>query len=181
MGLNKQRQYLVLCEDKQQQYFVRHFLKECNIIGPKVSFEPLPKEGSGEQYVRENYIKVLKKSRSKNRAITAVVVIDADTKTVTERIDQLKRKCATENIPERNEADTLMILVPKRNIESWIEYYSSGHANESDTYRHFENVSESKPAIIQFTEDIKNGRLRTSTFVSLQHAQKEYNRLCNVN
>ena len=76
MVLNKQRQYLILCEDKQQQYFIRHFLMECNINRSKISCEPLPKSGSGEQYVRENYVKVLKKCINKCKNFTKMGLIN---------------------------------------------------------------------------------------------------------
>ena len=180
MVLNKQRQYLILCEDKQQQYFIRHFLMECNINRSKISCEPLPKSGSGEQYVRENYVKVLKKCRSRNRAVTVVLAIDADVHTVVERMNQLDNMCQNTNTAKRSEADPLMMLISKRNIESWIKYFSSENANETDVYSHLQNISDAKPAVVRFSDDITNGRLSVSDFVSLRHAQEEYDRICRV-
>jgi hypothetical protein len=57
-------QITILCEDKQQEIFARHFLKRRGFTGnikPKICIE-----GAGEQFVRDNYSKEVKAYRSKN-------------------------------------------------------------------------------------------------------------------
>ncbi|WP_225912588.1 hypothetical protein [Nostoc flagelliforme] len=84
-------QILVLCEDRQQEVFARHFLKIRGFNGT-IRFLPCPDGSqSAEQYVRLCYPKEVKAYRSKVSylSIGLVVVIDADKKTVDERLKQL--------------------------------------------------------------------------------------------
>lgn len=64
--MNKDAQYIILCEDKQTQCFLRYFLTKHLIKREKIRCLPLPIQGSGEQYVRESYPVELQKMRSKN-------------------------------------------------------------------------------------------------------------------
>jgi len=51
-------QVIILCEDRQQEVFARHFLIKKSGFGPReIRVLPLPNgKQSGEQYVRETYI-----------------------------------------------------------------------------------------------------------------------------
>jgi hypothetical protein len=82
----------ILCEDLQQQVFARSFLIKHGFEPGQIRLVPLPDgQGSGEQYVRKLYLEEVKAQRSMStyRSVSLVVIIDADTGTTTERLNQL--------------------------------------------------------------------------------------------
>ena len=94
---------VILCEDRQQEVFARQFLQKRGFPGP-FRVEVCPKgEQSGEQYVRERYPKEVKAYRSKRNhlSIYLVVLIDADNKTVDERLSQLDLTLEDDSQPRR--------------------------------------------------------------------------------
>ena len=125
-------QIVILCEDRQHEVFIRHFLKKRhNITARQIRVVICPQgRGAGEQYVRREYpiqVKVLRQKRHFSKAL--VTMIDADTLTVSERLKQL--------FPLPIETEKIVRLVPKRNIETWIHYLNNDlpSVNETDTYR----------------------------------------------
>lgn len=130
---------VILCEDLQQYVFARNFLLK---RGFKGNFEPriCPSgQQSGEQYVRDRYpTEVRAYYRKKNYLkITLIVVIDADTTTVANRLDQLEQALEENSLPRRQADDRIAIFVPKRNIETWIHYLMGTAVNEEDAYSKF--------------------------------------------
>jgi hypothetical protein len=137
---------VILCEDKQQYLFARYFLQKKGFTGEFFPKFCLKGKQSGEQYVRENYAAQVKGYRSqKNRKkICLVVVIDADTLTVAERIRQLEMTLQE----KRHREEKIAIFVPKRNIETWIHYLQSGEPiDEIVAYSKLANQGECKPFV----------------------------------
>jgi hypothetical protein len=110
-------QIVILCEDRQHEVFIRHYLKKRhNVTERQIRVIICPEgRGAGEQYVRCEYpiqVKILRQKRHLSKAL--VTMIDADTQTVPERLNQLN--------PPPIETEKIVRLVPKRNIETWIHY-----------------------------------------------------------
>lgn len=100
---------------------VRRYLKrEFNTL-PRVELSPSGK-GSAEQFVRERYPREVKEFRRRANHGTAalVVVIDADTRTVDQRLTELESALTKADLPKRQSTEAIALLVPKRNIETWI-------------------------------------------------------------
>ena len=74
----KPAQVIVLREDKQQEVFVRRFMKPRTNHPIRVLLAP-DGEGAGEQFVREQYPRQLRALRAATVNAVLVVVIDADT------------------------------------------------------------------------------------------------------
>lgn len=129
MKFSDRYQYTVLCEDKKTFHFINNILKHQNINVHKIDPIISPRAaGSGEAFVRNTYIKQLKALRSTNYIKRALIVCtDADTYTVDERKKWFSTVCSssTENIQERKENEPVMIWIPKRSIENWIEYFKN--------------------------------------------------------
>ena len=88
-------QFIILCEDRQQEVFTRHFLTSCGVRPRRIRINISPKgHGSAEQYVRHEYPKEVKlyRSKSSHLAIGLAVMIDADTMPVDKRIAQLENE-----------------------------------------------------------------------------------------
>ena len=124
----------LLCEDSQTDAFVRRFLKRRN-FGPRdIRTLPLPAGNqSGEQWVRERYPTELKAIRTRQRAYL-IVVTDADAFSTGTRRAQLDAACEAKQVPQRGDHDPVLVIIPRRNIETWLAYLGGTDVDEDTTY-----------------------------------------------
>ncbi|MEI6330679.1 MAG: hypothetical protein WCP16_15680 [Pseudanabaena sp. ELA645] len=140
--IRKKPRVTILCEDRQHYNFVRWFLQKRGFT----EFAPrICPSGSkaGENYVRETYASEVKAYRSQknHKNICLIAVIDADTGNVENRKRQLDSVLET---TRRNE-EKIAILVPKRNIETWIYYLESNEPiDEITRYPKLRNQEQGK-------------------------------------
>jgi len=143
-------QAVVLCEGLQDWVFVRRTLMTLGYDARRIRVLPYPHDGqgAGEQHVREQYAREVRSHRSRAaRMKTALVVhTDADTKAVQERYESLERQLDGAGLAPRDAHETIAVLIPKRNTETWIRFLD-GHTvdevtpcpkftgHESDTWR----------------------------------------------
>ena len=95
-------QIVLLCEDKQQLVFARHFLEKMGFDKRKI-IPLIPSVAqSGEQFVRESYLSEVKKYRQKcnHLAIALIVMTDADNLSVKQRPNQLSSILQKNNLPD---------------------------------------------------------------------------------
>jgi len=124
--MSRPARIMILCEDRQQYSFVRHFLMNRG-CGPDDIRKPRRRSngGSGEQYVREQFPVELKAYRSQANhqlGIGLVVVIDADRQKVVDRIRAFDVACDEHGVPRRRQDERVLYVIPKRNIETWLAY-----------------------------------------------------------
>lgn len=173
-------QIVILCEDRQQEVFARHFLKMRGFTGIiRAKICPSGSQ-SGEQYVRSQYAAEVKAYRqNRNRvAIGLVVLIDADKGTLQERLDRLADALSFAAQPERRSDEAIAIFIPKRNIETWIHYLQREVVNEEDIYPKFEkNEAFCKPDVEKLAEECRSQKLSENAPESLQAACGELQRL----
>jgi len=115
----------LLCEDSQHEAFARRFLQGMGWETREIRVEKSPGgAGSGEQWVRARFPKELRayRERTKKAASVLLVMMDADTFEVKNRITFLEQICREEQLDFRSEDESVAIIVPKRNIETWIHY-----------------------------------------------------------
>lgn len=123
---------ILLCEDAQTDTFVRRFLKRRKFRHFKSSGFPHG-SGSGEQWVRERYPHELQAIRQIPDACL-IVVTDADVHSTESRRAQLDAECDKKGIPRRNEGDRVLVIVPRRNIETWLAYLAGDEVDEETRY-----------------------------------------------
>jgi hypothetical protein len=125
--------YTILCEDDQGACFIRRFLGKRHVERRDIREIIAPSgQGCGEQWVRERYpleLQIVRKTKE-----NLIVCTDADCLTVSDRIKKLDEECAKANVPGRIAKDTAALIIPKRNIETWIEYLHAIEVNEEDDY-----------------------------------------------
>ncbi|MDR1971612.1 MAG: hypothetical protein LBQ46_06790 [Treponema sp.] len=125
--------YTILCEDSQSACFIRRFLKKRHIGRKDIREEISPAgQGCGEQWVRQQYPGELTNIRKHKGYL--IVCTDADRATVLERIQALDAECRKIGVPARTEDDAAALIIPKRNIETWIKYLHGTAVNEDDDY-----------------------------------------------
>lgn len=176
MAKNK-KQYIVLCEDKLQEVFIRTYLETRGVPKRKIAVEPVVGGlGSGEQYVRENYKELVRLHRSKAPylSVTLVVMIDADHATVREHLRRLNDTLDT----KRQSDERIVIFVPKRHIETWIRFAAGETVDEGlDYHERRRNESKCKPHVKRLANEICHIDLPSNAPPSLKSACDEIARI----
>lgn len=168
---------VLLCEDSQQEAFARRFLEGMRWNTRELRVEKSPKaRGSAGQWVREEFQKELKvyRQRKQHAASGLIAMVDADTKDVQDRINEIEAACNAKQIPFRTNDEAVGIAVPKRNIETWIHYLNGQQVNEKDVYPKLERERGCKPAVINLVRLCKSTGLPTDAPPSLAAACDEY-------
>jgi hypothetical protein len=137
--------------------------------------------GSGVQSVFRQYPIEVRAIRQNNSyqpvGVSLVTVIDADNFTVKERHQELDRRLVERQMAPRETHDKIAILVPKRNIETWVHFLQGEDVNEDDLYRKLERESDCQKDVENFAALPPNSALRTKAPESLQIAVTEMARL----
>ncbi len=132
---------IVLCEDRLQEVFVRRFLKKgWGIKEPPIRVVSCPRAGSGgagEKYVRDNYPDQLKACRARHAKTILVVVLDADTGTVSAHREELDNSCrkAQPAVAARQPDEPVVYVIPKWHIETWLAYLDGVSISEDQQYK----------------------------------------------
>lgn len=176
------RVVIVLCEDRQQEVFIRQWLMSHGFQRRAITVRDIPVgRGSGEAHVRHEYpneVKALRQVNSYSEVGRALVtIIDADKFTVKERHDELERKLRDAQLAPRQPNEQIAILVPKRNIETWIHHLRGVAVDEENAYPKLTEPSDCKPDVRQFVKQTTTGNLQTSALPSLQMALAEMERI----
>lgn len=167
---------VILCEDLQTATFVRRFLKERGYANHQLRVEVAPKgKGSGEQWVRDQYPNELRACRKKNTML--IVGTDADDKSVAERIDTLDKQCRDENVPVRMPHEPVIMVIPKRNIETWLAYLRGENPNEQDTYPKYAHEADCRDEVRALDAMCRRQQLKQPVSPSLQAACVELQRM----
>ena len=136
---------VLLCEDLQTDVFVRRFLARRNINRRHIVTCPLPDgRQSGEQWVRTRFPEELERIRRRQRALL-VVVIDADGGSTGDRHTELEQQCRAVGVQRRKPEDPVIVVVPRRNIETWFEYLRGRPVDETIAYPRLRRESDCKP------------------------------------
>lgn len=173
-------QMVILCEDRQQEVFARHFLEKRGFTGlfrPKIC---PPGSQAGEQYVRTQYpVEVKAYRQNRNRvSIGLVVLIDADNGTLQEHLDQLANVLKEDSQQNRQPDEAIAIFIPKRNIETWIHYLQGETVDEETGYSKFDkNEATCKRYVENLAEQCRSQNLPENAPESLQAACGELQRL----
>ena len=127
----------VLCEGLQDACFARRLLSRMGVSKHEIHVESNPRgAGSGEQFVREHYPEELtaQRERQARRRAILVVITDADTRTVAVTRQQLAEQLALRDLPARSDVDAVAVLIPRRNIETWLHALEGTTVDETTAY-----------------------------------------------
>jgi hypothetical protein len=175
-------QAIVLCEDLQGWVFVRRMLIALGYESRRIRVVPYPGDGRGcgEQHVRESYPDELTRHRSRaarTRTVLAVHV-DADRLTVQQRHATLDQELQKQGVAPRAPGETVAVLVPKREIETWIHFFlDSVPVNEQTSYPKYDHESDTWPAAEVFAKHVREGTTPAGAPPSLPVGLAEARRL----
>lgn len=168
---------VLLCEDSQHEAFTTRFLEGMGWNKREIYVEKSPSAvGSAEQWVREKFpIELRIYRRRRQRAASALIaMIDADEKTIQDRIHEFERECNSMQIPFLANDEAVAIAVPKRNIETWIHYLNGNSVNEEAPYPKLARERHCKPAVKNLVEMCKSTGLEPDAPPALAVACNEY-------
>lgn len=179
--MSKRRvQMIALCEDLQQEVFLRRFFLRKGFSPHQIRVLRSRKgKGSGEQYVRDHYAKEVRTYRRKSSylSVALAVVIDADTKSVTNRLNQLNTILTDQSQPIRRKDEKIAIFVPKRNIETWIHYIREKEADETTAYPKLDREGDCKKDVDELLNRVCVRGLPENAPQSLHAAYTELQRI----
>ena len=156
---------IILADDREQQNLVYRYLERCG-HGAGVWLEPLPAKGpggSGEKFVRDQYprqVQACRSSLGRRASALLIVIIDADMETTQHRATQLADALRTADMEGRNDDEPIVVLIPKRHVETWIRALLGGHVDEETDYKKPKptppEISEAAGAVYRWTRPNSN-------------------------
>lgn len=134
------KRFIVLTEGRKDYHFIRGYLQER--FGKRqvdITRVDVPDGlGSGEQRVRERYPRELKARRQRrlDENLWLVVMTDADSLTVEQRRRQLEEALEEKEEGPREPGERVVILTPRRNLESWMHWADGNPPDEETDFKH---------------------------------------------
>lgn len=102
--------------------------------GRDITTAPLPAGSqSGEQWVRERYPRELRAFGGR-RGAYLVVVTDADAGSTDDRRAELDAECERQGVPRRDSDDPVLVVVPRRSVETWLHHLGGQPVDELQRY-----------------------------------------------
>jgi hypothetical protein len=145
---------------------------------------PLPDgQGSGYAHVHDHFADEVRtqRQRASHTATGLVAMLDADTRTVAAVLSDLEGHLAD----RRQSAEAIAVLVPKRNIATWLTYLDGNtQVNEQDTYPEWKlrkHEADCQPAVDRFHEIARTGAVPGNCPDSLRRTiEDEYPRIASL-
>lgn len=135
-------QVTILAEDRRQARFVRSYLrrKRPDLAQSVIKDAPMSSgRGSGAQWVINRYSAEIEAYCARHAKKWLIVVIDADAKSVQDRINELSKQLLdSEDERLRKltvETEAIARLVPKWSIETWILSLNGEAVDEETPYK----------------------------------------------
>ena len=148
---NRPAEIIVRCEDLQQRVFIYRCLVEKGFRGHAIQVRQNP-AGDAKRFVLDQYpiqVKALRRAPHVCKAL--VSMLDADDRPVEERKREHDKALETSGEAQRTDTEKIAILVPRRNIETWIHHLLGKTVNENDTYPRFRGEERMcAPAAVEF-------------------------------
>lgn len=180
MGAVRKRkvQLIILCEDTQQEVFIRRFLKKRGWPTRGLRVEKSPSgRGAADQFVRERFPIELHASRAKLGQVGQAVVamIDGDRLGVQERIEELNKACQKKSVQPRRPGEKVAVFVPTWNIETWFAYLNGAAVDEGKKdYPGLKRERDCQKHVTILADMCDNGQLRSPSPPSLEAACEEF-------
>ena len=181
----------ILCEDIDQERFIREYLICCGLEDRKIKDFGNPKGKTiknNNALILKHYPDIIKSHRRrKYRNIAVVVMIDADEDSVSDKMRSLHKKideaAGNLNKDTRLPNEKVAIFVPARNMETWFYYIMEGQERDETTdYKDKkmsakERIELAKSAAQKLAREICPQGVDRITLPSLRYACTELQRL----
>jgi hypothetical protein len=139
----KPSRVIVLVEDNRHQQLVGKYLRTAGLELHAMRFIQSPSgRGSAEQWVRERFAVEVDayRSRQTHAETKLVIMVDADTLSVQQRLTQLDQALHEAGVtPINTNTEQIARLIPKRNVETWILCLNDSAVDETTDYKRTHN------------------------------------------
>lgn len=127
---------VVLLEDKRQEGFIRKYFSARGFVAKQIRVLPTPVGKSKDvNFVLQRYAAEVNAHRNVYGSSGLVVVIDADHLSVAERKSQLTARLQGQSYASRGDEEAIAIVVPARNIETWVWHLQDNAVDEATDYK----------------------------------------------
>lgn len=133
---NRVSQTTLLCEDDPQARLVREYMKRCGVPHRPPFVQELVasrlRRGGNIGWVLDRFPQELHACRQRCKRVRTllVVCVDADDCSANERRAQLSARVEAEGYDKCEAADPVVILIPKRHVETWLCALTGHTVNE---------------------------------------------------
>jgi len=178
---------VVIVEDDHHKMLIYRYLRSRGLSSHQITTKLSPSgQGSAEQWIRTVYATEVRAYRIRHAKATSaqatglIVMIDADIGTVQNRLKQFMHALEESGVPKVEHVERIALLVPKRNVETWILRLTDCAVNEETNYkrtRHdwHELIPRASEQLSQWTRP--NTALPEDCIDSLRRDVSELNRL----
>lgn len=138
MARTRKAEFIVLCEDVKHKTFILRYLISLGFNARQIRTKlPRAGRGAGEQWVRESYPEWARaqRRRANHTSNSLIAVVDADSLSVEQRRQQLDDALGGAGFAVRDPKERIAIVVPRRNIESWIHFAETGEVDETTDFK----------------------------------------------
>lgn len=171
----RQVQIEVVCEDSQHEAFVRRVLAGLGYDRNRFRVTKSPHgRGAADAWVLAQVPRLLREYRARHREYFIVVMMDADRATAKERLRQLDELCLAQGVAPRRAGERVAVLLPKRNIETWLAYLDGDTVDEHSAYPKLPFASQCQPQVNALLDGCHKNQLREPVPPSLTQACTEY-------
>lgn len=134
--MNKCASIFILAEDKPQQRLIRKYFRERGFSQRQIQDIPVPVgETQNIGFVLKSYAVEVALQRNVAYSRGLVVVIDADDNTGEHRKTQLDEGLEAAGKMRRDAGEAIAIVVPRRNVETWIWHLEGNAVDETANYK----------------------------------------------
>ena len=126
-------QLVILCEDSQQECFLRRFFEKRGRDKRVLRVVKAPAgQGAADQFVRDRFPTELAAWRARRGHVAQAVVamIDGDRFGLAGRMQELGQACQAAEIEPRQPDDRVAVFVPTWRIETWFAYLDGQTVDE---------------------------------------------------
>ncbi|MBN1341332.1 MAG: hypothetical protein JXQ73_01555 [Phycisphaerae bacterium] len=168
---------IVRCEDLQQHVFIYRCLVAKGFRGHAIQIKHSP-AGDATRYVLDQYPAQVKALRRVPHVCKAVIsIVDADKATVQARKREHDDALTNSGLTPRANAERIAILIPRRNIETWVHHLDGKTVDENGKYPRFRGEERKcAPAAQEFARRCPND-MRDEDLPSLHDGCKELQRI----
>jgi hypothetical protein len=169
-------QIVILGEDRQHSAFAQRFAEANGWEKRQIHVITSPKgRGSGEQWVRAQYVEEVRKLRAAPYVARALVIlIDEDKQGAGLRETQLEEALQRAGLSARGLTEGILHVVPARNIETWLAYLTGEDVNEHESYPKLARERDCRPMVDVLKSMCDSGQLRNPAPASLLRACDQY-------
>ena len=156
--MSKSCKLIILCEDKQHKTLIYRLLKDLGFNTHRIRSKVSPlADGAADQFVRERYADEVALHRQVATRMNAglVVMIDADENNVNDRYQELRQQLDDREMDHRSRDEHICILVPKREVETWIYALEGRDVNENTKYPKLDREGDCADAVQYLADMVK--------------------------